>query len=91
VTVLGTEQLLWAEHDGARLHRQIRGSPDRVEVPLKPVDTLAEELAEFVHCIETGDSPETGGPEALSVVAVFEAILESADSGRAVTVGPVTR
>lgn len=88
VTVFGTEQVLWAEHDGTRLHRQIRGSLDRVEVPLEPVDTLVEELAEFVRCIETGERPETGGPEALSVVEVFEAVLESAETGRAVLIGP---
>jgi predicted dehydrogenase len=88
VTLFGTEQILWVEHDGLKLFRQIRGEPDRVEVPVEPVDTLVEELAEFVHCIKTGGRPETGAPEALSVVEVLEAILTSAESGAAVPVGP---
>ena len=87
VTVYGTEQIMWVEQDGLRLFRQIRGEPDREEVPVEPVDTLVEELAEFVDCIETGASPETGAPEALSVVEVLEAILTSAGSGASVPVG----
>lgn len=87
VTVFGTEQILWVEQDGLRLFRQSRGEPDREEVPVEPVDTLVEELAEFVDCIETGARPETGAPEALSVVAVLEAILTSARSGAKVPIG----
>lgn len=88
VTLFGTEQILWVEQDGLRLFRQTRGDPDRSEVPVEPVDTLVEELAEFVDSIQTGRRPETGGPEALSVVEVLEAILTSAATGSAVNVGP---
>ncbi|HET9259988.1 MAG TPA: Gfo/Idh/MocA family oxidoreductase [Acidimicrobiia bacterium] len=86
VTVFGTEQILWAEQDGLKLFRQIRGDPDRAEVPVEPVDTLVDELGEFVHCIQTGARPETGGSEALSVVEALEAILLSADTGATVPV-----
>ena len=89
VTVFGTERILWVEQDGLRLFRQDRGDPERIEVPVEPIDTLADEMAEFVRCIGTGARPETGAPEALSVVAVLEAILDSAATGRSVAVGPV--
>lgn len=88
VTVFGTEQILWVEQDGLKLFRQSRGEPDRIEVHVEPVDTLVEELAEFVDCIQTGARPETGAPEALSVVEVLEAILDSAETGSTVPVGP---
>lgn len=88
VTVFGTEQILWVEQDGLKLFRQIRGEPDRTELAVSPVDTLVEELAEFVECIETGSRPETGAPEGLSVVEVLEAVLTSAETGATVPVGP---
>lgn len=88
VTVFGSEQMLWVEQDGLRLFRQNRGEAERTEVPVEPVDTLVEELAEFVRCIHTGARPETGAPEALSVVEVLEAILTSAKTGASVAVGP---
>jgi predicted dehydrogenase len=46
--------------------------------------TVVEEIAEFVRCIRTAESPEIGGQIALHNLAVVLAAVESARSG-----GPV--
>ena len=86
VAVHGTEGSAFTEQDGTVLSRQKRGEADRKPSPVEPVDTLAEQMAEFVESIRTGREPETGGPEALAVVEVLDAIIESAGSGRVVDV-----
>lgn len=80
----GTEASAWNEEDGARLYLQRRGEPVRTAQDVEGLDTVADEIAEFVRCIRDGATPETGGPEGLEVAAVFEAIVVSAASGRAV-------
>jgi predicted dehydrogenase len=84
--VHGTDGNAYAEQDGTLLFRQKRGEPGRQQVPVEPIDTLAEEMAEFVDNIRGGRAPETGAPEALAVVEVLDAVVESAASGRAVDV-----
>ena len=86
VTVHGTDGNAYAEQDGTLLSRQKRGEPDRHPIPVEPVDTLAEEMAEFAESIRGGRGPETGAPEALAVVEVLDAVVESAATGRAVDV-----
>lgn len=85
VGVYGTEANAWTEQDGTVYLTQKRGEPARTTHQLEPIDTLADELAEFVSCIENGAAPETGAPEALAVVEVLEAIIESSRSGREVS------
>jgi predicted dehydrogenase len=80
----GTGANVWNESDGARLFVQRAGEPDRTEEPVETLDTTADELAEFAHCIREGTPPETGGPEGLEVAAVLEAISESVATGRTV-------
>jgi predicted dehydrogenase len=82
VTVMGTSGIAWSEDDGERLYVQQRDDAVRTEVPVEPVDTLAEQIGEFVRCINTGERPETGGQEGLEAVAVLEAIVASAESGQ---------
>lgn len=80
----GTEANAWNEEDGAKLYVQRRGEPVRSPEPVDGLDTIADEIGEFARCIRDGATPETGGPEGLEVAAVFEAIVTSAATGRAV-------
>ena len=86
VTVYGTDAAAWSEEDGTRLFIQRRGEPSRTELDVTPIDTIADELAEFADCIRTGSQPETGTEAAIPVVDVLEAIIESAASRRTVEV-----
>ena len=86
VVVHGTDGTAYAEQDGTQLSRQKRGETDRQRIHLEPIDTLADEMAEFVDSIRGGRTPETGGSEALAVVEVLDAVVESAATGRAIDV-----
>lgn len=80
----GTGGIAWNEDDGNRLFVQGAGDTRRTEQPVETTDTVADELAEFVRCIQHGTEPETGGSAGLEVAAVLEATVESARSGRSV-------
>jgi predicted dehydrogenase len=54
-----------------------------------PLDTIRDELEELANCIRAGESPETGGQEALEVVEVFEAVLESVRNERVVDLNEI--
>jgi predicted dehydrogenase len=86
ITLHGSEAQAWSEADGTALFLARRGQPERTAVALTPVDTIVEELAEFARCVREGTRPEVGGEEATTNVAVLEAIVESAETGRAVPV-----
>lgn len=91
LAVLGTEGIAWSEEDGVRFFLQEKSEGTRRELEIEPTDPLAEEMAEFAAAIRGETTPETGGPEALAVVAVFEALATSAAEGGApVDVEPVT-
>ena len=77
----GTKAAAWNDLDGERFYRQDVGEQDRREEPVKTLDTVRDELAEFATCVRTGKVPEVGGPEALEVVAVLEGIIESSRDG----------
>jgi predicted dehydrogenase len=80
----GTGGNAWNEEDGNRLFFQAPGDKLRSEQPVEVLDTVADELAEFVGCIRRGAQPETGGAAGLEVAAVLEATLESSRTGRSV-------
>ena len=86
VTMHGTEAIARNTGDGARLTLQRRGSTEQEEMPLEPIDTIADQLAEFAVAIRGEGKPETDGVEARKVVAVLEAIVESAAGDRWVEV-----
>jgi predicted dehydrogenase len=65
---------------------QKRGEPYRTEVPVTTIDTIADEIVGFAHCIRSGDEPETGAKEGLAVVEVFQALLRSIEEDRPVDV-----
>ena len=87
--VLGTNAAAWNEIDGNRFFRQAVGDADRTEEPIDNIDTVLDELEEFVRCIRDGAEPETGGPEALEVVAMLEATMESVTTGETVDLDAV--
>src|SRR5262249_37989370 len=86
LAVHGTDAQAWHEAAGRRLSLARRGQPGRVVVPLPAVDPLVDELAEFARCVRQGTRPEVGGEEGILNIAVLEAIVESAKTGRAVEV-----
>jgi predicted dehydrogenase len=86
----GTDGAAWSEGDGARFYRQERTAPDRVEESVAPLDTIADEVAEFVACVRSGEAPETGLAEGLEVSAVLEAIVASGTTGCGVDVDRFT-
>ena len=86
VTVYGSDAVAWSEQDGTRLSVQQRGQSSRTEIPVTPIDTIADEMAEFAECIRTGREPETGPEAAIPVVDVLEAVIASANSRRPVDV-----
>jgi predicted dehydrogenase len=79
--VLGTERIAWTDLDGAKLFSHGRGQTEIVEHEVDPIDTLADEMAEFASCIRSGSQPETGAAEAIAVVEVLDAMVASAASG----------
>lgn len=87
--VFGTEAAAWNEVDGKRFYLQKVGEDERVEQAVDELDTVRDELEEFANCVRTGARPETGGPEALEVVAVLEGIVESAETGEVVDLDEV--
>src|SRR5712691_4792447 len=86
ITLHGTEAQAGTESEGSRLWLARRGESERTVVPLTPVNPLVEELAEFARCVRDGTTPEVGGEAAAANIAVLEAIVESAKSGRTVEV-----
>ncbi|HEY3303855.1 MAG TPA: Gfo/Idh/MocA family oxidoreductase [Candidatus Binatia bacterium] len=86
LTLHGSEAHAFSEAEGSRLYLWKKGEPDRSPLPLKPVDTIVEELAEFARCVREGSRPEVGGEEGTANVAVLEAVVESISTGQPVTV-----
>jgi predicted dehydrogenase len=84
--VHGTGAQAWYEGPGTKLWLQRRGEPERTPVPLTPVDPLVEELTDFARCVREHARPEVGGEEGIATIAVLEAIVESARTGRAADV-----
>ena len=75
--VMGTSAIAWNEQDGEQLYVQGKDDAERTPVETEPLDTIADELAEFGRVIRERGRPETGAPEALHTVAVLQAVVES--------------
>ncbi|HSK06896.1 MAG TPA: Gfo/Idh/MocA family oxidoreductase, partial [Acidimicrobiia bacterium] len=85
----GTEGAAYSSAGGARLRVQGRDDAVAEEVELEPIDPVVDQLAAFAAAIR-GEAPvEVDGEAGLAVVAVMEAAVESAASGRAVEVAEV--
>jgi predicted dehydrogenase len=83
VTVRGTQASATNEVDGNRFLWQGIEDQTPTEQPVEVIDTIADEIGEFVSSIRGEAQPETGGREGLEVVAVLEAATASAESGAA--------
>jgi predicted dehydrogenase len=86
VTLYGSEAHAFSEAEGSRLYMCKRGETDRSLLPVKPVDIIVEELAEFARCVREGSRPEVGGEEGTANVAVLEAVIDSISTGQPVAV-----
>jgi predicted dehydrogenase len=86
LAVYGKDAVAWTTEDGKRLSFQRRGETVRTELPVETIDIVADEITEFATCVRTGKAPEIGASEGLEVVAVLEAVIESARSRRPVDV-----
>ena len=88
-TVFGTDAAAWSTEGGAKLRMQGRDDPAPVEVELDPIDPLVDQMAAFAAAVR-GEAPvEVDGEAGLAVIAVMEAAVESAASGRSVDVASV--
>jgi predicted dehydrogenase len=86
VAVRGTGGSAINDEDGTRFYLQDASDPAPGEQPVEVIDTIADELGEYVRAIQGETKPETGGTEGLEVVAVLEAAVASSESGRAESV-----
>jgi predicted dehydrogenase len=77
------------EMDGAQFLFQATGEKGWITQPIDEIDTVADELAEFAQNVRNRTRPETGGPEALEVIAVLEGIVESAATGQVVNLDEI--
>jgi len=78
----------WSRSDVVDQHSHLeiqhRGSSEHKPIPVGQGDMLREELEEFAECIRNKTRPEVGGPEAVAALAVVQAAIRSAESGRTV-------
>jgi predicted dehydrogenase len=66
-----------------------RDDPAPVEVELEKIDPLVDQMSAFAAAVR-GEAPvEVDGEAGLAVIAVMEAAVESAETGRAVEVASV--
>jgi predicted dehydrogenase len=82
--VFGSGGAAWSEDDGSTFAYQGRDEHSPVRESTEPVDGVGANLEAFRNSIRSGVPPETGGREGLAVVAVLEAMIESARRGGAV-------
>ena len=62
-----------------------KGKSEPRDVPLREGDPLLEEIDEFADCVRTGGRPETDGQGALVALALIRAAIESARTGKPVS------
>lgn len=86
LSVHGTDGSVFSEADGSTLYFQSRDEPTPSERLVDPVDPVVDQLADFAAAIRSETPPEVGGEEGLEVVAVLQAAVESAETGRRVDV-----
>ncbi len=89
VMVRGTRGVALNDQKGEAFARQSIDESALTYEPVEVLDTIADEMAEFVGAVRGETVPETGGIEGLRVIAVLEAAIRSRDSGRAEAPEPV--
>lgn len=83
VAVRGTAGSAVNDENGARFYRQKPGELALSSDPVDVIDTVADEIGEYIKAIRGDAVPETGGAEGLAVITVLETALASRESGRA--------
>ncbi len=91
LNVYGTEANVYTEGEGAKLFVQKKGTEEKVSVPMAPVDIIREELDDFARAVRTEGTYDVTPEDAVRVVAAFEAVVRSAETGRAVNVSDLLK
>lgn len=91
LNVYGTEGNVYTEGEGARLFVQKKGSEEKMPVSMPAVDIIREELEDFARAVRGEGAYEVTPQDAIRVVAVLEAVVRSAETGRAVAVSEFLR
>jgi predicted dehydrogenase len=91
LNVYGSEANVYTEGEGAKLFVQKKGTEEKVSVPMTPVDIIREELEDFAQAVRKEGTYDVTPEDAVRVVAVFEAVVRSAETGRAVTVSDLLK
>jgi predicted dehydrogenase len=86
LAIHGTEGAAFTVDDGAVLEYQPRGERERQIRGVDSIDPVADQLTEFARVVRDSGQPEVGGRDGLAVVAVLEAAIEAAETGRFVDV-----
>jgi predicted dehydrogenase len=86
IAIFGTLAAAYNTAGGARLSVQRRDDATPEEVELTPIDPVVDEIVAFAKAIRGEGPVEPDGETALAVIAVLEAAVESAETGRAVDV-----
>ncbi|MFT7474822.1 MAG: putative dehydrogenase [Verrucomicrobiales bacterium] len=89
VSVWGTKAAAMNEWDGAQFSVQQSGEKHTTQQEIEILDTVKDELEEFAANLRSGSAPETGGAEATEVIAILEAVVESAARGAIVDLDEV--
>lgn len=90
IAVFGTLGAAYNTVGGAKLSVQMQNDPAPEPVELPEIDPVVDELVGFAKAIRGEGPVEPDGEAGLAVVAVLEAAVESAQSGRAVEVQQVS-
>ncbi len=86
LNVYGTEANVYTEGEGAKFFVQKKGTEEKVAVPMAPVDIIREELEDFARAVRRQGTYDVTPEDAIRVVAVYEAVVRSSETGRAVNV-----
>ena len=86
IAIFGTLAAAYNTAGGSRLSVQRRDDPAPEKVELAPIDPVVDEIVGFARAIRGEGPVEPDGETALAVIAVMEAAVESAETGRAVDV-----
>jgi predicted dehydrogenase len=85
VAISGTTGRLDVDYIGNQVtHSDVKGNVETTHT--EKINLVADEYREFGECILTGKRPETGGPEGRAAIAVLEAAITSARTGKTVKV-----
>jgi predicted dehydrogenase len=88
-SVYGTDGAAFSSEGGDVLKLMGRDDPAPVEVELEKIDPLVDQMTAFAAAVRGESEVEVDGEAGLAVIAVMEAAVESAATGRAVEVASV--